>query len=585
MLQGNAQSTLTVAWVSCFQEGNMYVLGIHNDVDAGVCLLKDGRLLDAVSEERFSRVKLHKGVPHKSLAYLLRKHGLALRDIDTVAYGWHNPQDYCRIYADKLARRVVKAMERDPESGFVITDRIQEENNRDGATLSEFQEWTKEQGLHREQIFYADHHTCHAFAAFAASPFEDAVIFTMDGRGDLKSASVSTGNRSTGVERHDYLLTFDSLGYLYGKITAYLGFKPHRHEGKITGLAAYGDPEKALPIMQQLIGFEDGEIVANLGRYKPFFSIKPWLAKELDAFSREDVSAAVQRHVEDLATAWIGHWLRKLGKKNVNVCLGGGLFANVRLNQKIAELPEVDNIFVFPNMGDGGLVMGSAIYADHSLAGRMGAPVPTMYLGPESAEQEIAASLEAIGGVNVERPADKPARVVDDLLAGKVVGYFDGRMEFGPRALGARSILYHTRDRSVNEWLNARMNRSEFMPFAPVSPQEKAGEAYVGWQENHVSARFMTRTYDCTEDFSARHKAVVHVDGTARPQVTSLELNGDYHRVVSQYCEATGELALINTSFNRHEEPIVCTPEDALGGFMAGVVDVLYLNGHRVERQ
>ncbi len=179
---------------------------------------------------------------------------------------------------------------------------------------------------------------------------------------------------------------------------------------------------------------------------------------------------------------------------------------------------------------------------------------------------------------------DLVEETVNDLVAEKVVGFFQNRMEYGPRALGARSILYHTRDRSVNTWLNDRLRRTEFMPFAPVTPEDYAAECYLNWKPELKCAQLMTITFNCKKEFANRHPAVVHVDGTARPQVVTERLHGDYYLVVKGYCDRTGEQALINTSFNAHEEPIVCSPKDAIESIQQGMVDVLILGNYRVVR-
>ncbi len=564
----------------------MYFLSLHNDEDAGVCLMKDGEILDAVSEERFSRTKLHKGFPERSLAYVLARHGLDLSSIDHISYGWHARRldDYPR-HLGKLADRVMQSVVENPESAGIVRRRIANEAEQDGATRQAFETRMAALGVAASRIAFLDHHMSHAWAAFACSPFEDAVVFTFDGRGDQRSSTVAIADSRNGVAIQDYLLTFDSLGYLYGQVTHHLGYKPHRHEGKITGLAARGDSRKTLPLFRELFHWQGDGFQARLGPYEPFFTqINPALAARYSEYSREDLSAGVQAICEEMVSRYVAHWLDKLGGgRPRNVCLAGGVAANVRINQHVAELPGVDNLYVFPHMGDGGIPVGSACHHRFLLTGQSKVEMPAVYLGPEYGEEVIAAALSVHADrLDVQRPADKVASVIQALMDGKVVGYFDGRMEYGPRSLGARSILFHTRDASVNDWLNKRMHRTEFMPFAPVTPVEHAKECYVGWRPDHVAARFMTRTYDCTDSFRKVHKAVVHVDGTARPQIVSEELNGDYWRVVKGYCDRTGERALINTSFNRHEEPIVCAPEDAIDGVLSGMIDVLAIGNRLV---
>jgi carbamoyltransferase len=564
------------------------IIGVHNDEDAGVCLLQDGELVEAVNEERFNRTKLYQGLPTKALRYVLEKRNLSLQDIDYFAYGWHGRRNDFGDYAKRLAARVLAAARSNPsdEVERVVDERISSEFARDAATRDEFEAWMLDLEVPSPKVAFLDHHQSHAWSAFACSPFDQALVFTMDGRGDLKSASVSEGRADVGLVERYYELSFDSLGFLYGQITHHLGFRPHRHEGKVTGLAAYGDPAKTRPIFEKLVSWKDGGIRTNLGVYRPFYTrMDEAISERLRQHSREDVAAGLQAHCEDLVGRFVTEWHRRTGKTEpIPVCLAGGLFANVRINQVVAELPCVDGIFVFPHMGDGGLTVGAACNLQFQLSGRSKIELPTVLLGPEYDDEAIGIAIEAYADhVEATRCDNVVDATVADLCANRVVGFFQGRMEFGPRALGARSILHHCRDRDANTWLNERLHRTEFMPFAPVTPIAFAEECYVGWTPADRCSRFMTKTFDCTAVFTERHPAVVHIDGTARPQIVSPEANGIYHDVVKAYCDRTGERALINTSFNQHEEPIVCSPSDAIGSLIAANVDVLYLGSWRVE--
>jgi carbamoyltransferase len=561
----------------------MKIIGLHNSIESGACFIRDGQLLDAVTEERFTREKNYRGTPLQSLAYILGRHGLQATEIDAFVYSWHGGELDHGKYAAKLLDRAILAMQRQPDCANLLRRRLQTEW-ADTSIIAAYDEWIATLGVKPAQLMYCDHHHAHAWSAFACSPYDEATIFTMDGRGNFKSGSVSVANAKDGVKELDFLLAYDSLAFLYGQVTEFLGFKPHRHEGKVTGLAAYGKVSRTLPFFQRTIQFEDGTLVSNLGLYEPFNSNRnAAFRQELAQYSREDIAAGVQAHTEDLITRFVAHWLAKTGSsEGRNVCLAGGLFANVKVNQRIAELKGVKSVFIYPNMGDGGLVVGGACYANFKLTGQAKVAQPTVYLGPGYSTGEVATVLADYGLRLAHSSPDLVASCVEDLLAGRVVGLFNGRMEFGPRALGARTILYHTRDRKANDWLNQRMHRSEFMPFAPVTPVDFAQDCYEGWQPDHLAAQFMTRTYDCTPDFRTRHPAVVHVDGTARPQIVSEALHGDYYRIVRDYCERTGERALINTSFNMHEEPIVCSPQDAIHSLLRNIVDVLYLEQYRV---
>lgn len=564
----------------------MLIMGLHNGEDAGACLVKDGVLVEAVNEERFNRCKLFLGEPKSCVDYLLDRHGLSLDAIDRFAYSWHGRQNDYADYAIRLTKRVIRALGDNPDCGPIVQTRVSSEFTRDAMVRDKFDSWMAEMGAEARRIAYFDHHQSHAWSAFACSPFDRALVVTMDGRGDLKSMSVSVAD-DRGIQELDYALSFDSLGFLYGQITHFLGFMPHRHEGKVTGLAAYGDPSKALPLLRSLINWQDGAIVAKLGPYKPFYTeLEPELVALLSAFSKEDLAAAVQKHCEELCVKLVAHWLDNCPKPRPrHVCLAGGVFANVRINQCVSEIPGVDDLFIFPHMGDGGLAVGAALLLSFRQGGQAKCDLPSALLGPSFSAPEINQALRGLGTrVQFRKPANIVAETVECLRAGKVVGWFEGRMEFGPRALGGRSILFPARDRTANDWLNKRLHRTEFMPFAPVTPEELAHDCYIGWQRNHKAAHFMTRTYNCSNAFAKRHPAVVHIDGTARPQIVSADRNHGYYDVVRSYCGQTGDQALINTSFNQHEEPIVCSPDDALGSLVNDNVDILAIGDYLVMR-
>jgi carbamoyltransferase len=477
---------------------------------------------------------------------------------------------------------------RNPRAEDDIEQRVKSEFARDAETRRDFETHMDRLGVDRQRIKYFDHHQSHAWSAFACSPFEKALVFTFDGRGDLKSGSASVADTATGIQEWDYNLSLDSLGFLYGQITHYLGFQPHRHEGKVTGLAAHGDPAKTKDLFENLISFDGERIVSNLGHYRPFYTnMTDELKNELDEHSREDIAAGLQTHCENLVVEYIRYWIPRMGRTDIrDVCLAGGLFANVKINQAIYEMDEVDNIYVFPHIGDGGLGVGAACNLNFVQTGAAKVLMPDVYLGPSYSTKEIEAAIrKAAGQLHVEQCSDLVEPILQDLQSDKVVGFFYGRMELGPRALGARSILCHARDDSINDRLNARLHRTEFMPFAPVTPEGLASQCYLGWRPDNSCALTMTQTYRCTDSFRQHHPAVVHVDGTARPQIVTRERNGRYGDLVERYCERTGDKALINTSFNQHEEPIVCSPEDAIGSLISDNVDIIAIGDFRLQRR
>ncbi len=557
----------------------MYILGIHNCYDSGAALFKDGVCVAAINEERLTRIKLDSSFPEQSIKWLLAYAGITTDDVAVVSYAWHHRFPYEKHLVNYV-KRAVEIAEQGPAAKEIMLKRIEVEVERSVPRRQEFEQHMAALGL-THKVEWFDHHDGHAACAYYPSPFDEALVFTLDASGNFRSGSVSIGRGNELVEISSNY-TWDSLGFFYGQITELLGFKPHQHEGKVTGLAAYGDPNKCLSIMEQMITVKEGKIEGLLGNYyKPFFYQQYELLKNaLAGYTREDVAAAAQQHLENIVTAYIGHYVKQYGIGNI--AAAGGLFANVKLNQRIRAIPGVTDLFVFPHMGDGGLSIGAALLS----ARKHGLPryrIQSCYLGNETTATEIADAekkfAETLVFEKFTEPQSLVAKVVDLLENNRVVGLLQGRMEYGPRALGNRSIIYHAKDKTVNDWLNKRMRRTEFMPFAPVTTMELAPRCFVGWQPHHITTRFMTECYDCTPEMKENAPAVVHIDGTARPQIIARADNPFYYDIITAWNQAIGGLCLINTSFNEHEHPIVCTIDDALSSMLADNVDVVVVNG------
>jgi carbamoyltransferase len=410
-----------------------------------------------------------------------------------------------------------------------------------------------------------DHHLSHAAGAYFTSGWEEALVVTCDGSGALLCNAIYIGKEGKLKKvGHNYMQ--HSIGVFWEIITTLCGFNHLRHGGKITGLAAYGDPKaKCYEIFRKGIKCKNLKLIYLLPGQE---QIDTW-KKRLSGFSREDIAATAQRRLEEVLTELIRNAVRATGQHKV--ALAGGVFANVKLNQRINELDEVDDIYVFPEMSDGGLALGSALMSAARRKRLIPFRLKDVNLGPEYSDKEIEDCLRG-SGLNYVRyeQATLEHRVAELLTQGKVVARFDGRMEYGPRALGNRSILYHAEDPTVNDWLNKRLERTEFMPFAPVTLKEHAQKCYKNIKEDQYTARFMTITFDCTDWMKRVSPAVVHIDGTARPQIIAEEQNPSYYRIVKNYYEMTGIPTIVNTSFNMHEEPIVCSPRDAIRAFKSG---------------
>jgi len=565
----------------------MYILGLHNDEDSGVCLLKNGKIIDIINEERLTRKKLQGGFPKKSIEYILQKNRISLKKIDFFAYGWHGRQNNFLKYIEKLLSRISKCNLQDKKIKNLIFERLRVEFGRDDFTFKKYITEAEKFGIPKSKTFFFDHHSCHAWSAFSCSKFNNALVFTMDARGDLKSASVSIASKKNGLKEITNNLSFDSLGFLYGQITHYLGYKPHRHEGKITGLAGYGDYKKTIHIFRKLIKWDKTKIVSNLGYYRPFFTnINKDLKKDLKKHTREDIAAGVQFHCEDIVVKFIKYWIKKLNNnKPTNICLAGGLFANVKINQKIFEINKVKEVFVFPHMGDGGLTIGAACRMNFQVTKKSKVNLNHVYYGPSFSKQEIMIQLKKYKKIlNFYSSKNLKVDATNLLLDDKVLGFFSGRMEFGPRALGARSILFNTKDKNANNWLNKRLKRTEFMPFAPVTTFKLANKCFKNWKQTDACTPFMTKTFKCKNDFVKKNPAVVHVDRTARPQVINRKYNKSYYDIINHYCLKSGQHSLINTSFNQHEEPIVCSPKDAIKSLLSNNVDYLIIENFIIRK-
>lgn len=605
----------------------MNVLGISPlDKDATVTLMVDGRVTHAVAEERLSRQKMHDGFPNQALQMVLDLARITPDEVDHVMYAFYNHETETRLMhknvsADYLFNR---SPHRVPTSALLRTA-MRNRRRRDitipgladadermekpwlkrlcyrlavgdgilGAAINarQFRRWLaaasedhrrfQEEllaGLRRfgleKKLERVEHHESHVANAFYCSGFERALVVTVDAYGSGLSGSVSVADED-GIRRIDRIETPYSLGVFYESVTSALGYRPDRHAGKIVGLAAYGDPEILGDVLRNLFDWDGGTF--RLRRSSDLY-----LSRHLAAhFSKIDVAAAYQTVLEEVVTRHVQHHVESTGLDTV--VMSGGVAANVKLNQRIHEIPGVKNIYIHPGMGDGGCGTGAAALKSMALGVRP-EKLETCYLGPEYSEAEIEAALDD-AGLDYERH-DQIEPEIARLIAGdQVVARFNGRMEYGPRALGNRSILYPAKDPAVNQWLNERLGRTEFMPFAPATIYEDRDQCYLHTEGAEFTALFMTITFDCTPWMRETCPAAVHVDGTARPQLVTEQSNPSFYRILQEYKALTGIPSIINTSFNMHEEPIVCTPQDAIRAFLKGRLDYLAIGNFLVGFQ
>ena len=603
----------------------MKVLGISPlDKDSTVSVVEDGHVLFAAGEERFSRTKQQDGFPRLALEQALDYTGFSLAEFDLITYPFLTWENEARLFNQNLddektfirqfqpadlSRQIKDALTKVPdrnnpihgldhpnaimEKGFLHSSYYAMAGAQklasnaaslkgskqwaDDATSS-FQRWEQEltHGLAElgwvKPVKRMEHHLSHAANSYLCSGFDRALCITLDGYGSGLAGSVSEANGGK-IHRLHGIAFPNSLGTLYEHVTSSLGFKPSRHEGKIVGLASYGDPSILGDILLSRIEQTSGDFriyEANNVYFSRFLASK---------FPKIDVAAAYQQVLEVVATNYVRHWVEKTGIDTV--VLSGGVTANVKLNQRIFEIEGVNQIFVYPNMGDGGCGTGAALY--HSWPGGVGESISNAYLGPDYSDREIEQAL-ASEHLDYTRPDNLAAEIASLIHNGQVVARFDGRMEYGPRALGNRSIMYHAREPEVNQWLNKRLGRTEFMPFAPVTLYEAREKCYHNIKGAEHAAEFMTITFDCTDFMRESCPAAVHVDGTARPQLIRREINPGYYDILKEYERMSGIPSLINTSFNMHEEPIVATPQDAVRAFIQGALDFLAIGPFLVQR-
>jgi carbamoyltransferase len=576
----------------------MRILGITDGQTSGAAIVEDGRILAAINEERISRIKLARGFPWKSIEEVLSLTGTRPQDIRGVAVGQEN-MELREEVTDWPGWFEARQQDRDLHTSFFkVAARFGGWAPKVPGLKSAYYALRTPAFRHRRQripeilrehfdisapvVFY-NHHYCHATSAYYTSNFEDCLVVTMDGGGDGHSShiySVRGGNFELLATADSY----DSLGNYYAYITAICGYKAKRHEGKITGLAARGKPVHR-DLIERMITCENGHLV-NRGKVL-FNQAMERITKQLPSgWTKEDLSATIQTVSEAVACSYIRYWREKTGHKNI--ALAGGLFANVRINEEIHLLPGVENTFVHPGMSDEGLAVGAALAMEGQnlrASGKKWTPIPLkdVYLGNSYSDQEIEAAARRAQLNLTHHPGSIEMEVAERLSQGKVVARFAGKMEYGPRALGNRSILYQPGDPTVNDWLNELLRRTEFMPFAPSSLFEASEQLYESPGGALDTARFMTITFHCKPWMVERCAGVVHVDNTARPQAVRREENASYHRIIDEYRKRTGVPVIINTSFNIHEEPIVRSPDDAIRAFLDSALDFMAMGDFLLE--
>ena len=575
----------------------MRLLSYFHGIDPAAALVEDGRVIAYVEEERLLRNKHAPNIfPIRSIEACLKLGGVGLADVEGIVFGWDAPRyasgEMARFYEDVNARFP-------PDAG---TRRWQQRNVGIFAPPSLRRtvesHIVKHFGVPPDQVpplsFYP-HHRTHAAAAFYLSPFDEALVLTVDGSGDSDCTTIWHGKGATLEALHRIEIPH-SLGWFYAAITEYLGFDAYDGEYKVMGLAAYGRENLALRAkLEQIVrpglrgfDYEVDPAYIHHGAHTYSDRFTDALAELIGLPPRqgprkiepihEDLAFEAQRLLEESVIRLVAHFARETGLKNL--CVGGGVGHNVKMNSRLHRLDLVDRVWAVPIPSDSGLAIGAAVGAYVDKTGQRPPPLEHLYLGPEWGDDDIENQLQQCG-LAYHRPGDLGAAVADLLADGKVVGWFQGRMEGGPRALGGRSILADPRSVAARDRVNAAIKFREYWrPFCPSMTIEGAPR----YLKKADAAPFMIVAFEATDLAREQAPAVVHVDGTVRVQTVDAKTAPRYHAMISAFERKTGVPVVLNTSFNVKGEAIVCTPRDAIRCFSATGLDALAIGAFIVEK-
>lgn len=581
--------------------------GFH---DAAAALVVDGEVVAAVEEERLTRVKHDPSFPERAADTCLAIAGIDAGDVDVICY--HEKP------LGVLNRHLASRVRSGPASLGTLLTRTPVVAREQLTVGHRIARWCRDRGARTPPVHYAEHHTSHAAAAFYPSPFESAAVLTIDGVGEWATATVAEG-RDRRLRTLRELRFPDSVGLLYSAFTAYCGFRVNSGEGELMGLAPFGEPRFAPTIREHLVDVRPDGSIAMDQRYFAYIGGRRTVNRRFEELfgaptrplgsppgRREaDLAASVQVVLEEIVLA-MARSARDETKLD-RLCLSGGVALNCVANGMLRRADLFEEVWVQPASGDAGSAIGTALHTWHETLRNERTVQPTdgmggAFLGPSFDRDEIDAWLDADGIDHVAvRDDDERCRVVAErLAAGDVVGWFCGRMEFGPRALGHRSILADPRSPTVQRRINSLVKeRAGFRPFAPAVLEERVGD----WFDLDGSAPYMTFTAPVTErrrvtpdddapidDLEAvvarvrsEIPAVTHVDGSARIQTVDPVRNPELSRLLRAFEAATGCPVLLNTSFNARDEPIVCTPDDALRTFRRTGLDLLVVEHALIE--
>jgi len=576
----------------------MITLGINAAFhDSSACLVRDGVVVAAAEEERFTRIKHGKRplpftvweLPYHAIDFCLGEAGAELADLDHVAYSY-DPSLLLKNHRFPLqlplepSSVTTKQHWTSPWEPLALAYVVNAERQLiDGAPHHIRGRFSGSRANRHWQWHFVEHHLAHEASAFLAAPFDESAVLTLDGRGELATTSYGhfAGAR---YERIGQVQMPHSLGLLYEQLTDYLGFLHSSDEYKVMALASYGEPRYAAQF-RRLIRISDGRYTVERPNLAELFGPARERGGEL-AQKHFDLARSLQLVLEESAIA-LAEWLKRRTGAD-NLAMAGGVALNCVMNARIRDAGPFKRVWVQPAAGDAGTALGAGLWADWQARGRMrNWHMDHAYFGPQYSYDEIEAFLER-GKVRYRRMQDVAAETAAILAQDKIVGWFQGRMEFGPRALGARSILASPLNADMQARLNEIKDREDFRPVAPVVLEEEAGRWFIGAAGNGTAdpivSPFMLFVHEVAPGKAARIPAVRHIDGTARIQTINRGQNARYYDLLKAFQQHTGVPVLVNTSFNTRSEPVVCTPRDAVECFWTSPIDALAIGSFIVEK-
>jgi len=553
----------------------MYILAYKDGHDPAACIMKDGEIIAAIEEERFSRVKHAPSVfPKESIAFCLRHAGIKEEDVTEVVYARLTP---ARTFVAVLGYYLHRPPRTRLEARYALA-------NMKLQVFGILGQWRGHAGYQRIRTHFPNlpktitsfnHHLCHAASAYLLSPFEESLVITWDGKGEATSLSISVGERTQLIVKERRGI-FDSLGLFYSSATKYLGFTPNDGEYKVMGLAPYG--ARGVDVSDLIVpDTECGYRINSDFVLYPLPGVEQHFERRFGPAAQRDVP--VQKNHKDIAWALqdalehVGLSMAKMAQRKYpskHLCVAGGVALNVKLNKVLRESGLFNDIFVQPAAGDDGLVLGAAALRHVQVTGKRPQPLTSLYLGSGYTDDEVAAALKE-EGIVFHRSNTVEEEAASLIAAGNVVAWFQGRMEFGPRSLGARSVLAHPGFPDMRDRINEKIKfREEFRPFCPSILAEHAKELLV----DAAPSPYMILSFDATESAAKLMPAVVHVDGTVRPQTVSQD-GSRYRRLLESFYDKTGVPALLNTSLNVRGEPIVENAQQVAEFFRKTNVDAI----------